>query len=167
VDTKQIRQCLEELNDELQAINIKGEVCLYGGAVMCLVYDARPATKDVDAVFKPTMEIRQAVERVAKRNGLPSDWLNDAVKGFLVPHQQKIFLDLPNLKVYVPEPDYLLAMKAISARVESYDPEDVKLLIGTLGLKNPDEVFALIEKYYPRQQIKPATQYFIEELFEQ
>jgi hypothetical protein len=167
VDTKQIRQCLEELNDELQAINVKGEVCLYGGAVMCLVYDARPATKDVDAVFKPTTEIRQAVERVAERNGLPSDWLNDAVKGFLVPHQQKIFLDLPNLKVYVPETDYLLAMKAISARAESYDPEDVKLLIRTLGLKNPEEVFALIEKYYPRQQIKPATQYFIEELFEQ
>ena len=103
---------------------------------------------------------------MAERNGLPSDWLNDAVKGFLVPHQQKIFLDLPNLKVYVPEPDYLLARKAISARVESYDPEDVKLLIRTLGLKNPEEVFALLEKYYPRQQIKPATQYFIEEMLE-
>jgi hypothetical protein len=167
VDTKQIRQCLEELNDELQAINVKGEVCLYGGAVMCLVYDARPATKDVDAVFRPATEIRQAVERVAERNGLSSDWLNDAVKGFLVPHSQRIFLDLPYLKVYVPEPDYLLAMKAISARVESYDPEDVKLLIHSLGLKNPDEVFAVIEKYYPRQQIKPATAYFIEELFQQ
>src|SRR3954465_8230034 len=134
---------------------------------MCLVYEARPATKDVEAVFKPTTEIRQAVERVAERKGLPSDWLNDAVKGFLVPHQQKIFLDLPNLKVYVPEPDYLLAMKAISARVESYDPEDVKLLIGILGLASPEEVFAVIEKYYPRRQLKPATQYFIEELFEQ
>jgi hypothetical protein len=165
VDTKQIRQCLQELNDELQAINIKGEVCLYGGAVMCLVYDARPATKDVDAVFKPTTEIRQAIERVAERNDLPSDWLNDAVKGFLVPHPQRIFLDLSHLKVYVPEPDYLLAMKAISARAESFDPEDVKLLIQSLELKTPEEVFAVIEKYYPRQQIKPATQYFIEEMF--
>ena len=67
----------------------------------------------------------------------------------------------------MPEPDYLLAMKAISARAESFDPEDVKLLIGLLELKKPGEVFAVIEKYYPRQQIKPATQYFIEELFEQ
>jgi len=134
---------------------------------MCLVYDARPATKDVDAVFKPTAEIRQAVARVAERYNLPSDWLNDAVKGFLVPHQQRIFLDLPNLKVYVPETDYLLAMKTISARADSYDPEDVKRLIGALGLKTPDEVFAVIEKYYPRLQIKPATQYFIEELFGQ
>lgn len=167
MDVEQIKKYLGELDDELRAINIKGEVCLYGGAVMCLVYDARPATKDVDAVFKPTIEMRQAIKRVAERNALPADWLNDAVKGFLVPHQQTIFLDLPHLKVYVPEPDYLLAMKAISARVESYDPEDVKLLIDLLRLKKPDEVFAVIEKYYPRQQIKPATQYFIEELFEQ
>jgi len=28
-------------------------------------------------------------------------------------------------------------------------------------------VFAILEKYYPRQQIKPATQFFVEELFEQ
>ena len=167
MDAKQIERCLSELNDELRAMDIKGEACLYGGAVMCLVYDARPATKDVDAVFKPTTEMRQAIERVAERNNLPHDWLNDAVKGFLVPHKQRIFRDLPHLKVYVPEPDYLLAMKAISARAESYDPEDVKLLIGLLRLEKPDEVFAVIEKYYPRQQIKPATQYFIEELFEQ
>lgn len=167
MDVEQIKKYLGELDDELQAMNIKGEVCLYGGVVMCLVYDARPATKDVDAVFKPTTEMRQAIERVAERNALRSDWLNDAVKGFLVPHQQTKFLDLPCLKVYVPEPDYLLAMKAISARAESYDPEDVKLLIELLRLKGPDEVFAVIEKYYPRQQIKPATQYFIEELFEQ
>jgi hypothetical protein len=167
VDTKQIKQYLGELNDELQAVNIKGEVCLYGGAVMCLVYDARPATKDVDAVFKPTSEMRQAISRVAERNSLPEHWLNDGVKGFLVPHRQRTFLDLSHLKVYVPEPDYLLAMKAIAARAESYDPEDVKLLIHLLGLKKPDEVFDVIEKYYPRQQIKPVTQYFIEELFEQ
>ena len=73
---------------------------------------------------------------------------------------------LDELKVYVPEPDYLLAMKAISARADSFAPFDVKLLIDLLGLKTPDEVFAVIEKYYPRQQVKPATQFFIEELFE-
>lgn len=167
MDTKQIKQYLDELNDELQAMNIKGEVCLYGGAVMCLAYNARPATKDVDAVFKPTSEMRQAIARVAERNSLPENWLNDGVKEFLVPHPQRTFLNLSHLKVYMPEPDYLLAMKAISARAESYDPEDVKLLIHLLGLKNPNEVFTIIEKYYPRQQIKPATQYFIEELFEQ
>jgi hypothetical protein len=166
VTADEIIKYLNELNSELCAVNVKGEICLYGGAVMCLVYDARPATKDVGAVFKPSAEMRQAVERVAKRNGLPFDWLNDGVKGFLVPHHQRILLDLSCLKIYVPEPDYLLAMKAISARAESYDKLDVKLLIELMELKAPDEVFAVVEKYYPQHQIKPATQYFIEELFE-
>jgi hypothetical protein len=33
---------LTELNEELRSINIKGEICLYGGAVMALAYNARP-----------------------------------------------------------------------------------------------------------------------------
>lgn len=166
MEREEIKQCLEELNDELRAMNVKGEVCLYGGAVMCLVFDARPATKDVDAVFKPTSEIRQAAARVATAHNLPDDWLNDAVKGYVVPHAQRALFDFPNLKVFVPEADYLLAMKALAARAEAPDRSDIELLIKLLGIKKPEEVFSILEKYYPRQQIKPATQYFIEELFE-
>ncbi len=64
---EEITKYLNELNDELRLMDIKGEVSLYGGAVMCLVYDARPATKDVDAIFKPTSEFRTAIKRVAER----------------------------------------------------------------------------------------------------
>lgn len=163
----EIKQYLSELNDELRASEIRGEICLYGGAVMCLVFDARPATKDVDAVFRPTREIREAAERIARAHNLREDWLNDAVKGYVVPHSQRVLFDFPNLKVYVPEPDYLLAMKALAARADTADVADVKTLIARLGLRRPEEVFAILEKYYPRQQIKPATQYFIEELFGQ
>jgi len=166
MDKSQIQKCLEMLNDELQLMDAKGEVCLYGGAVMCLVYDARPATKDVDAVFKPTQQMREAIKRVAQANDLKEDWLNDAVKGFVVQHPQKTFLNLSHLKVFVPEPDYLLAMKTLAARVEATDKQDVQFLIDLLGIKSAQEVFAILEKYYPRQQIKPATQFFIEELFE-
>jgi hypothetical protein len=163
---EEITKYLTELNDELRLMDIKGEVSLFGGAVMCLVYDARPATKDVDAIFKPTSEIRKAVARIADRNGLNENWLNDAVKGYWAEHKERVLFDLSNLTVFVPEPDYLLAMKAIAARDPSYDREDVRRLIDILGLKMPEDVFAIIEKYYPRNQIKPATQYFIEEIFE-
>jgi hypothetical protein len=133
---------------------------------MCVVYQARPSTKDVDAIFQPTSQMRQAVERVAERHDLRPDWLNDAVKGFVVQHPQRILFDLTNLKVYVPEPDYLLAMKTLAARVEGTDQEDVKFLINLLGITNADQVFQILEKFYPRQRIKPATQFFIEEIFE-
>src|SRR5687768_3389307 len=113
LDKNQIRSYMEALNAELKNLGIKGEICLYGGAAMCLAYDARPSTKDVDAVFKPAKEMREAIRRVAERNRLKEDWLNDAVKGFVVEHPRFVYIDLPYLKVYVPEADYLLAMKAL------------------------------------------------------
>lgn len=165
LEKKHIESYLRALNDELCSMNLKGEVCLYGGAVMCLVYDARPSTKDVDAVFKPTQAIRDAVRRVALANDLNEDWLNDAVKGFVVQHPRRILMDLHCLKVYVPEPDYLLAMKALSARVDATDRTDVVVLIKRLGIKSAEEVFVILEKYYPQNLVKPATRFFIEELF--
>lgn len=165
--TEEIKQYLAELNEELRAMDVKGEICLYGGAAMCLVFDARPATKDVDAIFRPAQQIRKAAERVAQAHGLKDDWLNDAVKGFVVPHPQRVLFDFSNLKVYVPEPDYLLAMKTLAARANTTDRGDVELLIKSLKLKTADEVFVILEKYYPRRQIKPATQFFVEEIFGQ
>src|SRR5438309_1908516 len=119
--SEEITQYLTELNDELRLRDIKGEVSLFGGAVMCLVYDARPATKDVDAVFRPTGEIRDAIRRIAERRGLADDWLNDGVKGYVVEHPERVLFELSNLVVFVPEPDYLLAMKAIAARADTSD----------------------------------------------
>ncbi|MBE2235788.1 MAG: hypothetical protein IAE85_20010 [Anaerolinea sp.] len=166
MQAQEIIACLAELNDEMKALDVVGEVCLYGGAVMCIVYQARPSTKDVDAIFQPTAQMRQAIERVAERRDLRPDWLNDAVKGFVVQHSQRILFDYPNLKVYVPEPDYLLAMKTLAARVEGTDQEDVRYLVKLLDIHSAEEVFDILEKYYPRQRIKPATQFFVEELFE-
>jgi len=167
MDKEAILQYLQELNQALGALGVIGEICLYGGAVMCLVYEARPSTKDVDAVFRPTQQMRQAVAQVATQHNLRDDWLNDAVKGFVVQHPQRIFLNAAHLKVYVPEPDYLLAMKTLAARVDTMDRQDIQFLINVLGLTKPEQVFSILEKYYPRQQIKPATQYFVEELFGQ
>ena len=147
-------------------MDVKGEICLYGGAVMALAYDARPDTDDVDAVFRPSEQIRKAAVRIANRNNLPPDWLNDAVKGFLVPHEQRVMFDFSNLKVFIPEPDYLIAMKSMSARPNTVDADDVRFLIDELQIESPEQLLDIVEKYYPRGRIKPATQFFIEELFE-
>ncbi len=163
---KQIIMLLGRLNDELGSRGVKGEICLYGGTVMCLTYNARPSTKDVDAVFKPTRQIREAASRIAVKYNLKKDWLNDAVKGFLVKHAQKILFNWPYLKVYIPEPDYLLAMKTFASRVDATDKQDIIFLIKIMKLKTPKEVLDILEKYYPHKHIKPATQYFVEELFD-
>ncbi|MDZ7699085.1 MAG: hypothetical protein U5R49_19860 [Deltaproteobacteria bacterium] len=162
-----ILKYLHALNDKLQQRGVKGEICLYGGAVMCLVYEARPSTKDVDAVFQPAKIIRNAAKEIAQEHDLSEDWLNDGVKGFLVEHSRKVFLNLPHLTVMVVDPEYLLAMKALSARIDATDGQDIAFLVNELGIKTVKEVFEVIEAYYPERMIRPVTQFFLEEMFDE
>jgi hypothetical protein len=163
---EEIEKYLGELNDELCAANVKGEVCLYGGAVMCLAFKARPATKDVDAIFEPVREIRKASRKVAEKNNLEIDWLNLAVKMFVVEHEKQILFDFPCLKVFVPETDYLLAMKVLAARADTRDLEDIEFLLSALELRDVEQVAAIVRNYYPHKNIKPETIFLLEELLQ-
>ena len=134
---------------------------------MCLVYKARPATKDIDAVFEPVKVIRSAIRKITDRYDLPFDWINFAVKMFVVEHEKETFLDLSNLKVFVPVPEYLLAMKILAARAESFDLEDIKFLLEKLNLQTVEDALQIVQNYYPHKIIKPETRFLLEELFEQ
>jgi len=166
VTREEIKKYLSELNEELRLMDVKGELCLYGGAVMALVYDARPSTDDVDAIFKPIRYIRRAAGRIAERHRLPKGWLNHAVKMFLVPHEQRVLFDMSHLKVYVPPAEYLLAMKMLSARANMRDRADINILIERLGLGSEEDVLEIVKHYYPRKEVKPATLMLIKEVFD-
>lgn len=165
LDSKTILKLFDALNEELRAVEVQGEVGICGGAVMCLVFNARASTKDVDAVFEPTQEIRDASEIVSTKFGVPKDWLNDAAKGFFLsqPPVHDV-VQLSNLRVWAPQADYMLAMKCISARFDSHDLNDTKFLLKHLEIRNVDEASAIIEKYYPRKAIPAKTQFLLEEL---
>ena len=164
---QQITKYLKMLNDQLAEMGIKGEICLYGGAAMCLAFNARQATKDVDAVFKPEQKIQLAALRIARKHDFPLDWLNDGVKAYLSKkhHKDKILFSWPNLVVYYADPGYLLAMKSMSMR-HKQDIADIRFLIREMNLTAASEALKLIEKYYPKNMIKPATKVLIEELFD-
>ncbi len=163
----EIRNLLELLDAELAAVNAKGELYLVGGAVMCLVMNAREATRDVDAFFKPTTLIRQAAARVAAKANVPDTWLNDAVKGFLSPHGEfDSFLDLPHLRVFTAEPHYLLAMKCAAMRLgeEFHDLDDVRYLLRYLNIESAEEALAIVTRYFDKEQLQPKTRLALEEL---
>jgi hypothetical protein len=169
LDSKQITFYLEKLSEVLANKQIKGEIVLYGGAVMVTAFNARPSTKDVDAIFSPKEEIYAAAKEIEGRYDIPEDWLNDAVKGFISTQEEvEPFLDFPYLKVYVAKPQYMLAMKCMSLRLGrgEKDLEDIQFLIRHLGIKTAEELLNLVKKYYPRNRISPKTQFAIEELFE-
>lgn len=163
---EEIKQYLSELSDELSAQDVKGEICLYGGAVMCLAFKARPATKDVDAIFEPVKEIRRAALKVAERHNLNVGWLNFAVKIFVVEHEKRILFDFPNLRIFIPEADYLLAMKILAARADTSDLDDIKFLVKDLQIKTVEEAVKVVRNYYPHKAIKPETRFLLEEILE-
>ena len=163
----EIRRLLSLLDAELRASGVHGELYLVGGAVMCLALNARDATRDIDAVFKPTSEIRQAAARVAASAGVPETWLNDAVKGFLSARGEfDAYLDLPNLKVFVARPEYLLAMKCAALRLgeEFHDLDDVRYLLRYLNVTTTADAMAIVTRYFDEPQLMPKTRLALEEL---
>jgi hypothetical protein len=167
LDVKLIKELFKAMNKELAKKNVIGEIGICGGAVMCLVYNARSSTKDVDAIFHPTKEIRQASRTVAKKFGLEENWLNDAVKGFFHedPPREEV-MNLSHLRIFAPSAEYMLAMKCVSARFDSLDGDDTLFLISYLALESAEDVFKIISKYYPSSKIPAKTQFWIEEIME-
>lgn len=165
--TSQIKKLFKLLNEELKKMDARGEIGICGGAVMCLVFKAREVTKDIDAIFAPTKEIRRAAQKVAEAFGLAKDWLNDAAKAYFhVDPPQEEVMEFSHLRIWAPRADYMLAMKCISARFDTHDKDDIEFLIQYLHLKTPAEVFEIILKYYPQSQVPPKSKFLIEELME-
>lgn len=170
-----ILKALASLSDELGRGGVKGELCLFGGTVMVLAFTARLSTKDVDALFQPTPLIREAARRIAEEQQLPANWLNDGVRGFLSTRHETTAGNLPqfpHLRLTMPVPEYLLAMKCMAARVAGTeggqsDVPDIVFLVRHLGLKSAQDVLAIVGQYYPPNRIPVKTQYLIEGLFEE
>lgn len=160
-----IKKLFHALNAELKKKAVIGEVGICGGAVMCLVFQTRSATKAVDAIFEPAREIRAAARAISGRFQVPPDWLNDAAKGFFLSEPPRTaVLNLPNLRVWPPGADYMLSMKCFSARFDSHDRDDVRFLIKHLNLKKAGQAFEIIEKYCPKRLVPAKTRFFVEEL---
>lgn len=169
LDRADIKRLLALLNDELEKNDATGEIYLVGGAVMCLAFNARASTRDLDAYFEPTKTIRDAANRIADRENYPIDWLNDAVKGYLSPQgDYEPYLDLSNLKVFVARPEYLLAMKCLAMRLgeEFHDEEDIRFLLRYLNISGYQAAIDLVTKYYSAEQIPLKTLYALEEILE-
>lgn len=166
---KQIIRLFESLNAELQKDGVAGEIYLVGGAVMCLVYDTRASTQDIDALFRPVAKIREAASRVAISHGIAEDWLNDGVKGFLSDKAEFTpFLELSHLKILVAPPEYLLAMKCLSMRIgeEFHDLADIQYLLRYLNIGSYKRALEIITSYYPLERFPQKTLYGLEELCE-
>jgi hypothetical protein len=175
LDQETIERALARLAGLLRERQTEGELCLLGGTVMVLAFKARPATKDVDAIFEPTTAIREAAERVQQELDLPADWLNDGAKGFLSRNHLVEIGDLPQydgLRVTAPTAEYMLAMKCMASRIAHADTDpsdvaDIRFLLRHLGISKVHEAMDIVGRFYPRASVPPRTAYLLEEILDE
>jgi hypothetical protein len=180
-DRQTLEQALNELGRRAHAEGKTIEIAIYGGSALMLTYDWRLATRDVDAVFEADKQtIRRLAHQIAEERDWDPNWLNDGVKGFLSaadqnPEIKRLFRtypseDEPGLRVMLPRPEYLFAMKCRAMRIggveASVDIDDIRHLAKEIGLTTAQEALDLVTTFYPDRLIEPKTRFGLEEIFD-
>jgi Nucleotidyltransferase of unknown function (DUF6036) len=166
---------LELLSAKARDAHLTVDLAIYGGAALALAFDMRTATRDVDAVIRSHHSfVRNAVREIAAERDWPENWLNDGVKGFTSASEQlrlmQDFQGSPDggLRVHIPTPEYLLAMKCMAMRIDDPDADhdiaDIKNLAQLLQIETPEAFFDIIAQFYPAAKITPKTAFGVEEI---
>ena len=146
----------------------KIELVLAGGGVMVLVFGARQATRDLDVIIVPPSDpalVRRLAKVVASEHGWPEDWINDAVKGFMIGLSAGPVIHASSgIEVRRPAYEQLLAMKLCAWR-DDVDIADAKRLMKELE-GDYNEVWQIVEQYLqPGRELK--ARYAFDDLWEE
>jgi hypothetical protein len=144
------------------------EIAVYGGSCLVLASDIRNASGEVDAVFMTNSAIvRRLADDVARRIGLPLDWINEAVRRMAPPigNPQPTLLpfgEYPRmsdcavgLRVFLPTPAYMLAMKILVNRTADEfdkiqsDLDDAVALMKVTRISTREALVDLFKECYP------------------
>ena len=169
---------LRKLDEKARLSGVLVDLSIYGGAALAIAFDIRHATRDVDAVVRGSPDfLRTAAAQIAEDEQWPKDWLNDGVKGFTsAKEQMKLmtgFEGAPEggLRIHVPTPEYLFAMKCMAMRAEgidgSHDISDIRALAVEAKIRTVEEALSLVEAFYPAARIPPKVRFGVEEIMEQ
>ena len=168
LDRRAIEDAFRRLGDRLVQRGVIADIYVFDGAAMALAYDARRATRDIDAVFKPHGIVLEEARSVADELGLPQWWLNEQASTYVArggdPSAPRVF-DHPGLRVAAASPEHLLAMKVLAARRR--DGDDVRFLIQHLGLASIDQVLSMCAEVFPDQPVPDRARLTVEDALEE
>src|SRR6266567_7326809 len=166
MNSSQIEQYLGFLGQKLAEMQIKTSIILLGGALMVTQIGNRKSTQDIDVVIatndqRTYQAVQQAIALVAREQKLPPAWLNDDVTIVVdqigKPKAPKHWKTFANLAVYVPELEYILALKLFSGRPQ--DDRDILALAHRLNMRTKTQAWEIVNKYIPDIQFRLRSEY--------
>jgi hypothetical protein len=172
LDKNKLLEIFDYLNQQLKENAMQLELTIYGGCIMTMVFDNRPATKDIDCVFSLAND--KLLEHILKNTqfvfDLSDGWINDEIKEPLksiIAEELETFKTYSNLKILKPKAEQLLAMKVLAARPEpAKDFTDAALLCKTLNIATKAQLLAIIKGFVPLRLLGERQINFIKYLGE-
>jgi len=155
MDKKKLLEIFDYLNERLKENQLQLEITIYGGSIMTLVFDNRPATKDIDCVFSETNYklLENILELTKFAFSLSDGWINEEIKEPLkaiLKEDKETYRVYSNLKILKPKAEQLLAMKILAARPEpAKDFVDAYILCKDLNITTKDKLMETISTYIP------------------
>jgi methylmalonyl-CoA mutase cobalamin-binding subunit len=168
VTAEEFRDALRSLGEKVHRRGLIADVYIFGGAAMVMAYNARPATRDIDAVFAPDTEVVEAAREVARERGWPASWLNNQASAYVsrMPDRgQQLVLEAPGIRCMAASPEHLLAMKVMAAR-RIQDAGDIRFLIERMGLRGVQDVIALVGEVFPDQPVSEHAVLLLQDIFD-
>lgn len=171
---------LKELGKEFRKKNgtkIPAEIILIGGASILINYGFREMTYDMDAIIRSSTAMKDAINVVGDRMGLPVGWLNtdfmrtNSYTPKIIEHSKyyKTFSNILQIRTITSE--YLVAMKLMAGRQYKNDLSDIiGILIEqeergeSLSLERIKK--AIVDLYESYDNIPENSRIFIEAIYE-
>ncbi len=166
MNSTQIEQYLGFLGQKLDEMQTKATIILLGGALMVTQIGNRKSTQDIDVVVatndqRTYQTIQQAIQLVAKEKKLSSSWMNDDVTIIVdqigKPRTPRHWKTFSSLAVYIPELEYILALKLFSGRPQ--DDRDIQALSLRLHVHTKAQALTIVSVYIPATQLAMRSGY--------
>ncbi|MCL2424806.1 MAG: DUF6036 family nucleotidyltransferase [Oscillospiraceae bacterium] len=170
---------LRELGKEFRKLNgtkMPAEIILIGGAAILANYTFREATYDIDAIILASSAMKDAINHVGDKFGLPNGWLNTNFKRTAsfsdklleISVYYKTFSNI--LTVRTVSAEYLVAMKLMSGRQYKNDLSDIAGILwehkrNGIPLKKETINNAIATLYGINAAIPPIAQELIDNAF--
>src|SRR5438270_5792153 len=179
-DREQLLDAFDEVGHAAIQAKARLDIAVYGGSALMLASNFRFATEDVDIaeVGEPWPDwLTNVVREIACRNQWSEEWLNEGVTFHLCRQAVGIrdlvafgtfprLSDQIGLTVFVPTVRYMLALKLKALRVSEFakgskDIDDVRNLLGVLGISDVEPAIEILAEFFPRSGADADKQRFV------